>query len=270
MRRLAIPIALFFCIYGNLSLANGQTQPSTQTPVTSQPPAPKQQPPAQQPVVIGYQPIYGQPQQPQASAAPTAPPVTLYQANPAILQQYGVTTSAVQQVAYAQAPVYGMAGPPVVAASASPVMTTNGSLSLGGGPIAQWLVQRVGKTHTWSWNHTVTRPTVTPAAPVAGPTSYVATTPAPVQMAYQATPVQVAPPVYYQQVTQYQPTVSYQPVTSYVPVAPPVQQVPVVQQQPPPAQTPPCPPTKRDEDAPPPPTRPSSQIPPPRHGLFNK
>jgi hypothetical protein len=269
MRRFVFAIALFFCVCGISPRTRGQTQPTPQTPVTGQqPPAPKPALPTQQPVVVGWQPIYGQPQQPQAPAAPTQPPVTMYAANPGILQQYGVQTPIpVQQVAYAAPTVYGMTGPPLVAAG--PALTTNGSLSLGGGPIAQWLVQRVGKTHTWTWNHTVTRPTVTPAVPVSGPTSYVATMPAPQPVQMMQPVLQTTPVQYFQQVTQYQPTIAYQPVTSFQPVAPPVQYAPPpVQQQPPPTAPPPCPPTKRDEDAPAPP-RASSQIPPPRH-LFGK
>lgn len=270
MRKFVLTIALFFCVQGILPLCRGQSQPTPQTQVTGQPPVPASQPPAQP-----------QPQQVQYVQVPAAQPT--YQANPAIINQYGVqqVAAAPVQVAYATPTVYGMQGPPVVAAS-SAVATNSGSLTVGGGPIAQWLVARAGKTHTWNWNHTVTRPTVTPAVSVpVGPTSYVATMAAPVQMVQQ--PVQMVqqpvaqPPVqqvYYQQVTTMQPYIAYQPVTTMQPVTPPaapptqllIQQQPPAQTPPPTAQ-PPCPPTKRDEDVPPP-ARPSSQIPPPRKGLF--
>ena len=215
MRQFVLTIALFFCVQGILPLSFGQSQPSAQTPVTSQPPVPASQPPAQPPN-----------QSVQYVQVPAAQPQ--YQANPAILNQYGVqqVAAAPVQMAYATPAVYGMQGPPIVAAS-GPVLTTSGSLQLGGGPIAQWLVARAGKTHTWNWNHTVTRPTVTPAVSVpVGPTSYVATMAAPVQMVQQ--PVQMvqqpAPPVqqvYYQAVTTMQPYIAYQPVTTMQPVTPP-------------------------------------------------
>jgi hypothetical protein len=261
MRKLILGIALFFCVQGILPVCFGQSQPSPQQPVTGQPPVPQSQPPAQ-------------PQPPAVQYVQVPAPAPTYAANPAIINQYGVSTvpapyAAPVQLAYAAPPVYGMQAAPV---GASAAMTSNGSLTLGGGPIATWIATRAGKTHTWTWNHTVTRPTITPAPAVVptGPTSFVATAPAPVvQMAYAPPPVQAAPAVYYQPVTTMQPYIAYQPVTTMQPVAPPVQYVqPPVQQQPPPTQAqPPCPPTKRDEDVPPP-TRPSSQIPPPKKGLF--
>ena len=229
---LAAVVCLSICVCQ--SSVYGQAQTSPQHPVAAQPPAPALQPNVQSPGPVVFQ------IQPQVPVATTAAGAT----NLAILQQYGV----------AQQPMsVAVAGTPVVvqaaAAGVSASSTRSGSITVGPGLISQWLIQRFGKQHTWTWTHTVTP--IAPVAPVttvvpATPTSFVATT----AFAVPAAVSQPAPQQF-QLVAVPAPAPAPQPSTVIVvpqPVAPP----------------------KRDEDAPPPPARPTPQTTVAKHGLFGR
>jgi hypothetical protein len=151
-----------------LTTVNGRagesTQPSAQQTYQSQPTLPAKNTP------VTYQL--------QNVPPPQVPPVVQMVA----LQQPGIQY-APQPVAYvAQQPTYVASQP------------TSGTFVLGPGPLrlgAAWVGHRLtglGKTHTWSWSHSV----VAPVAPVVSPSVYVATStvqPAVQPVVYVATAV---------------------------------------------------------------------------------
>ena len=187
-------------------------QPSAQNQLAPSPSTPAKSPPVAQmpPPAVGYQfPFY-----PQVPAAPMMPMVPMY---------------AMAQPTYqpAMAPMmYGAVGVP---------RTITWGPGLIGGSVAAFgraLDRNFGKTHTWTWNHTV----IGPVQPIAGPTSYVATYAQPTY-GYQLVPVPgpvVTPPV-------------MAPTAYYATTGPPA------------GSTPP-PPLMRSEEAPPAPAPP----PPPK------